>query len=139
MVIILCLPIVDVILLVVMQTPKLLLIGTKSIVKNNMLNQSLVNSLPPEYRLLYESRIRITDRQLLDKLRNLVRKLRAQNRRNSQDSLVAKQDKYGNQGGWYYTLAKSRLKSYKVFYAATNIPCTSACAFCKGKTKLFLA
>ncbi len=66
-----------------------------------MLKAALQTQLLPEYQILYNLRMRLTDPTLKEKIAHSVQSIRKLNRRNGVNKLEAKLDKFGNDGEWY--------------------------------------
>lgn len=73
-----------------------------------MLNVTLRNQITfPEFRLLYDSRMRLSNYTVKQELRNYIKSIRGKyNNAEIVDALTAKLEKLGNKGGWYKVKVK---------------------------------
>lgn len=86
-----------------------------------MLNPVLRTGLIPEYRLLYDLKLRLSDESLKDRIAASVKHIRKVNSRNGENKLEAKLKKFGNNGEFYFTKAREKIKNlYKVKPFPTN-------------------
>ena len=83
-----------------------------------MLKPVLRNKLLPEYKMLYDNRVRLSDDVFREIIANNVRHIRKSNRSSAVNPLDEKLSKFGNEGGWYRARANEYLK---LLYKVKNI------------------
>lgn len=91
-----------------------------------MLNAVLRSKIEyPEFRLIYDSKMRLTSPDVLNALQIYIKNLRAQSRAPAlvADKFAAKLAKFGNEGGWYK--AKVRELEKIIFDEQKGIPDTN--------------
>lgn len=75
-----------------------------------MLKSMLREKMLPEYRILYDCNVKLSDSELKTRIRDSVRQIRKNHTHNGINKLESKLEHFGNGGGWYRDRVKDMVK-----------------------------